>query len=62
VEADLRALRERLAEISDLYKASGVLGWDQRVTMPPGGGEARAEALGTIGRIAHEKFTSDEIG
>jgi carboxypeptidase Taq len=40
----------------------GVLGWDQRVTMPLGGGPACAEALATLGRIAHEKFTDDEIG
>ena len=59
---DLRALRERLAEISDLTRAGGVLGWDQRVTMPPGGGPARAEALGTLGRLAHEKFIDAEIG
>jgi carboxypeptidase Taq len=40
----------------------GVLGWDQRVTMPPGGNPARAEALATLGRIAHQKFTDDENG
>jgi carboxypeptidase Taq len=62
VDADLRTLRERLAEISDLHRSMGVLGWDQRVTMPPGGNPARAEAMATVGRIAHEKFTSDEIG
>ena len=62
MDADLLALRERLAEISDLYRTMGVLGWDQKVTMPPGGHPARAEALATIGRIAHERFTDDEIG
>jgi carboxypeptidase Taq len=62
VEDDLRALRERLAEISDLQRAGGVLGWDQRVTMPPGGGPARAEALATIGRFAHERFIDEEVG
>ena len=62
MEADLRTLRERLAEISDLYRSMGVLGWDQRVMMPPGGNPARAEALATLGRIAHQKFTDDEIG
>src|SRR5881409_1928261 len=62
VEGDLRALRERLAEISDLQRAAGVLGWDMRVTMPPGGGPARAEALATIGRLAHEKFVDEEVG
>jgi carboxypeptidase Taq len=62
VDADLRALRERLAEISDLSRTLGVLGWDQKVTMPPGGHPARAEAMATVGRIAHERFVDDEIG
>jgi len=59
---DLKALRERLAEVSDLSRSAGVLGWDQRVTMPPKGTEARAEALATLGRIAHDRFTDPEIG
>jgi carboxypeptidase Taq len=62
VDADLRALKERLAEISDLGRAVGVLAWDQKVTMPPGGHPARAEAMATIGRIAHERFVHAEIG
>ena len=62
VERTSRTLRERLAEVSDLYRTMGVLGWDQRVTMPSGGTAARAEALATLGRIAHEKFTDEEIG
>lgn len=62
MDADLRSLKGRLAEISDLYRAMGVLSWDQKVTMPPLGNPARAEALATLGRIAHEKFVDDEIG
>ncbi len=62
MEADLLALRERLAEISDLWRAGSVLGWDQRTMMPPLGAPARAEALGTISRIAHERFVDDEVG
>ncbi len=62
MDADLRALKERLAEISDLERAGRVLGWDQKVTMPPGGHPARAEALATVGRIAHERFVDPEIG
>jgi carboxypeptidase Taq len=62
VDADLRALRERLAEISDLSRTLGVLGWDQKVTMPPGGHPARAEAMATVGRIAHERFVDEEVG
>jgi carboxypeptidase Taq len=62
VEADLRALKERLAEISDLQRATAVLGWDLRVMMPPLGSEARSEAMATLGRTAHERFVDDEVG
>ena len=62
MDADLRRLKERLAEISDIQRSAGVLYWDQRVTMPPLGTQARAEAVATLGRIAHERFVDDEIG
>jgi carboxypeptidase Taq len=39
-----------------------VLGWEQRVSMPPLGTAARADQLATLGRIAHERFTDPEIG
>ncbi len=58
----LEELQTRLAEISDLGRAAGVLGWDQRVSMPPLGTDARADQLATLGRIAHERFTDPEIG
>ena len=59
---DITILRQRLAEISDLSRAAGVLGWDQRVSMPPLGTESRAESLATLGRIIHDRFTDPEIG
>jgi len=62
VAAALQELETRLAEISDLSKAAGVLGWDQRVSMPPKGTEARADQLATLGRLIHEKFTDAAIG
>jgi carboxypeptidase Taq len=62
MSSPLEQLRARLAEVSDLGRASGVLGWDQRVTMPPRGTEARAEQLSTLGRLLHQRFTDDEIG
>jgi carboxypeptidase Taq len=55
-------LRQRLAEVNDLTKAATLLLWDQRVMMPPGGAPARAEALGTISRLAQERFIDTEIG
>ena len=62
MDGDLRTLRERLAETSDLYRSLAVLGWDQKVTMPSRGHAARAEAMATLGRIAHEQFVDDEVG
>jgi len=62
VPADLRALKERLAEISDLRRMLLLLGWDQRVAMPSRGADARANALATLGRISHKRFVDDEIG
>jgi carboxypeptidase Taq len=55
-------LRQRLAEVNDLTKAATLLLWDQRVMMPPGGAPARAEALGTISRLAQERFIDTELG
>ena len=62
MEAELRTLRERLAEISDLGRMLFLGLWDQRVKMPTLGGPARSEAVATLGRIAHEKFVDGEIG
>ena len=58
----MQSLKERVGEIQDLDSASSLLGWDQQVKMPPGGGAVRAEQLATIERIAHEALTSDEMG
>ena len=58
----LNRLKELFGEVSDLGKAASVLSWDQQVNMPPMGGDARGQQLGTLGKIAQEKFTSDEVG
>ena len=58
----LNQLKEILGEVSDLHHAASVLEWDQNVSMPPGGGEARGQQLATLGKIAHEKSTSEEVG
>jgi carboxypeptidase Taq len=61
-QAKFDELRQRLAEVSDLGKTMALLGWDQQVKMPPGGAAIRAEQMATVGRIAHQKFTSPEVG
>lgn len=56
------ALAERLGELSDLRHADQVLAWDQQVMMPPDGGAARGEALGTIRRLYHEMLVDPQLG
>ena len=58
----LNQLKEILGEVSDINHAGSVLSWDQQVNMPPGGGEARGQHLATLGKISHEKSTSDKVG
>ncbi|MGD8243819.1 MAG: carboxypeptidase M32 [Anaerolineae bacterium] len=58
----LEELKERLAQVSDLWAAAALLNWDQQVNMPPGGSEARAHHLSTIESLAHGLFVSDETG
>ncbi|MBT3241047.1 MAG: carboxypeptidase M32 [Chloroflexi bacterium] len=58
----LEKLKSILAETQDLGFAGAVLSWDQETYMPNGGAEARGHILGTLGKIAHQKFTSDEVG
>jgi carboxypeptidase Taq len=58
----IESLRHHLAEVEDLRYAAQLLEWDQQTMMPPAGAGARAEALATLGRIAHEAFISDRTG
>ncbi len=62
MEEKLQQLKTMLGEISDLNHIGSLLGWDQQTYMPPGAAEERGQQLATINTIAHEKFTSDEIG
>jgi carboxypeptidase Taq len=58
----LERFKEIMAEVADLNTAAAVLGWDQQVNMPSGGAEARGNQLATLGKLAHQTFTSDEVG
>src|SRR5947209_11486892 len=55
-------LLQRVREVDDLRKAGTILFWDQRVMMPAGGAQARAEASATVGRLMRERFVSKEVG
>lgn len=58
----MQQLKTLLAEVADLNAVQALLDWDQQTYMPQGGGEARSYQFATIGKLAHQKFTSDEVG
>jgi carboxypeptidase Taq len=55
-------LRARLAEITDLERASSLLAWDQQTMMPPSASAVRGAQRATLAKIAHERFVADETG
>jgi carboxypeptidase Taq len=58
----LERLKRVLGEVADLKHAEAVLDWDARVSMPPAGAEARADAAATLARLSHERFVADDVG
>lgn len=54
-------MTEIVATAADLSAALAVLGWDQRVNMPPAAAAERAGQRATLSRIIHEMITSDEL-
>jgi carboxypeptidase Taq len=62
LETKLRELKQCLAEVFDLDMAKSLLEWDQSTYMPPGGAAARGRQMSTIGKIAHQKATDEEVG
>jgi carboxypeptidase Taq len=58
----LEQLRERLAEVMDLYKVVRLLSWDQQTMMPAAGTGHRADQTATVQQLAHELFTDPEVG
>jgi carboxypeptidase Taq len=58
----LEQLRDRMAELADLHSMEMLAAWDQLVTMPGEGAPARAQQLGTLARLTHERATAAEVG
>ena len=58
----LEKLRDRMAELSDLAAVEMLAAWDQLVMMPADGAAARAQQLGTLARLTHERATGEEVG
>jgi carboxypeptidase Taq len=58
----MEKLRGRLAELADLASIEMLVGWDQLVMMPAEGAGSRAQQLGVLARIIHERATAEEVG
>jgi carboxypeptidase Taq len=58
----LEKLRDRLAELADLSAMEMLAAWDQLVMMPAQGAPARAQQLGTLARLTHERATDEDVG
>ena len=48
-------------ELSTFSGIGALLGWDQMTYMPPDGRFERSEQISLVSRLAHEKFTADEL-
>jgi carboxypeptidase Taq len=55
-------LRTLIAEVMDLRHSADLIEWDERVYMPPGGAAVHGEMSAALRRLAHEKFTSADVG
>src|SRR5579871_5140963 len=55
-------LVKALQQTSLLSSCASVLGWDEQTYMPPGGAEHRANQLGLLAGMTHERATSPRIG
>ncbi len=62
MEQKLAQLKTLFGEVFDLNSAASLMGYDQQTAMPPGGAEARGAAMSTLQTLAHQKFTSAEVG
>jgi carboxypeptidase Taq len=58
----LERLRTLIAGVMDLRHAADLIEWDERVYMPEGGAPVHGEMSATLRRLAHEQFTSTEVG
>ncbi len=55
-------LVELLAEVVNLRQIGALAYWDQQVMMPKAGASARGSHLAAVQKVAHEKFTTPELG
>jgi carboxypeptidase Taq len=61
-EARYTELRERLGQLWDVVKLTGLAGWDQQTMMPPAGAGVRAHLLATGSKLVHDLLVAPELG
>ncbi|MFH2040399.1 MAG: carboxypeptidase M32 [Chloroflexota bacterium] len=62
MQEQFNQLKDKLADISNLSRAMGLLGWDQQTYMPPAAAESRGNQLALLGKLAQEMSISPELG
>jgi carboxypeptidase Taq len=55
-------LKALVGDVMDLRHAADLIEWDERVCMPPGGQAVHSEMSAALRRLAHEKFTTSQVG
>ena len=60
--AELDALQERAAILSDLGRIHALMFWDQNTMMPPDGAAAHGDQSATLETISHERLTDPALG
>jgi carboxypeptidase Taq len=58
----LAELKERMQDVTALFKIGRLLSWDQQTMMPPAGTAHRAEQLALVSRLAHERIADARTG
>ena len=57
-----RELVDRFKECAIVGSIGSIVGWDQHTYMPPKGAGHRAEQMGYLAKLGHEKLTSPRLG
>lgn len=55
-------LTAHFKKVGDLRHVSSITAWDEASMMPVGGGDARGEALASLGVVIHELVTGQQVG
>ena len=62
IHALYQHVREHMRQTAVLTSVDSLLGWDERVMLPSGGAEWRAEQMSFLAGLAHERRTRSELG